>query len=122
MTLSLPVHANDDDRKCAHALIDAILAGGNSVTVWEGGDYAIKRGKDKTEILTEMASTGFDEVVAVSPEGKKLGGFHLIYCNGSEGEPMVLIADHDDNDYCNAIYEAVSQKIYIDTIEARANG
>ncbi len=111
MPLTLPKYANDDDRKCAHALIDAILAGGNSVSVWEGEDYAIKMGTENTEILTEMASTGIDEIVAVSPDRKKLGAFVLIYDNGSEGEPMILISDHTDNDYCNQIYDAIAAKL-----------
>jgi len=106
-----PHHANPDDRKACAALVDKILADGNCISVFDGEQYPVKRSYNKLDILKAMASTGEDLLVVRNEEGLKLGTFFLIYDNGSEGEPMIVIADHTANEYCESVWTFVDNKM-----------
>ena len=105
---NLPVYANSDDRKCAHALIDFALVDGNTISINDSEEWVVKRSTDKRVILEAMASSGEDWLAVRDRDGVLLGQFYLIYQNGSEGEPMILIADCYANGYCNDMCDKLS--------------
>tara|TARA_R100000655_G_scaffold23464_2_gene47234 strand:- start:292 stop:657 length:366 start_codon:yes stop_codon:yes gene_type:complete len=102
---------NWQDRIVVYLLVKHILSDGHSITIWNGDpeEPEIDKSTDMSEIF--KASTAADEdVFAIhNNEGKKLGWFYLIYCNGSAvkgaQEPMMVISDHSNNDYCNKLYQ-----------------
>lgn len=116
-----PLHANQDDRRCAAALVQAILDTGAVITVDCGEGLEIRKSSNKLDILKAMSATGFDYLVCWKKaevqdvEGKvkydRQGWFSLIYDNGSEGEPMILISDHVANEYCDKVYNVVQSKM-----------
>jgi hypothetical protein len=98
----MPIH-DPIEAKIAALLVDAILAAGHSVTIWEGGGYAIKRATDRAAILDALASTDSDCVNVFDASGKRLGEVLLIYGNGED-----LISDHTDNDAIQALVDHAS--------------
>lgn len=88
------------EREHATSLVNAILGTGCSISVWEGEDWALQKGKEPEAVLAAMASTDMDRLVATSGDGSRMGSFLLIYGNA----PDELVADHSDNIYCNAIW------------------
>ena len=103
-----PVYASQTDRQCAAALVSLCLKGGNTISVWDGEDFAIKRSSSKLDILKEMSSTGEDRLHVFDEHGNELGRFYLIYNNGTSH--MELIADHVANDWCEGIWNALEKK------------
>lgn len=92
---------NPGEARHAAALIDALLAKGCMLSVHEGEDWAIQHSTDRAAILEALASTDEDRVIARSTDGtERLGSFYLVYGNA----PDELIADHTDNEFCNAIW------------------
>lgn len=109
---SLPVHANDDDRKCALSLITAILDKGDKISVHHCEGLELKESTDKLAILKAMGATGIDTIECLDGKtNESKGWFSLIYHNGSEGEPMILISDYVANDYCESVYQVVDGKL-----------
>lgn len=107
----LPTYATTHERPVIHDLIDAILSAGNSVSIHDGEEWAVNRSTNKAEILEGMATTGEDTVRARSEHRQFiLGSFHLIYNNGSDHDPMIVIADHSETEYCNGIWESLNAK------------
>lgn len=86
----------DNERKIAQKLVQAILDRGYSVTVWEGGDFAIKRSRDADAVMQALESTDHDIVRAVNDAGEVVGRVMLIWGNGDD-----LISDHTDNAVTN---------------------
>lgn len=107
-----PSGTNDDDKKCAHALIDAILANTEDLTIniHNGDTYEIADSRDKLAIVQAMATSDEDYIYVYNSCGEQIGFFYLIYSNGSEGEPMILISDYSSNDYCDNIWDALNKK------------
>jgi hypothetical protein len=124
-----PIHANDDDRRCAAALIQAILDSDPeakvSVSCGEE-ENEITRSRNKLDILKAMGASGEDWVSVYKAKSREpipekpgkvrvkyeeIGRFYLIYCNGSEGEPMILIADYWAIPYCDEVYNVVDAKM-----------
>jgi len=104
-------YTNTDDRKCVHALLQAVLTDGNTVSVFDGEEWAVKRSTSIRAIKNELAAAEEDYIHVRNSDGEKLGWFWLIYNNGSEGEPMVCITDYVANDYCDRIWNALNAKL-----------
>jgi hypothetical protein len=77
----------------ASRLIDAILAEGYRVSVWEGEDHAIENSTDKAAIMAALASTCMDWINVHDEKGHRVGAILLVYGNGED-----LISDHIDNE------------------------
>lgn len=110
----LPEYCNDDDRKAIHALVDAVLADGNNISIHNGGEpdeYEIEDSTDKLAILNAMMASGEDTVSVLNAEGVSQGYFILIGDNGSEGEPMIVISDYVANDYCDSVIKRVEAAV-----------
>ena len=101
----LPEHCNMDDRVCVNILVDEILSRGKAIRVFDGEEWVLDLCTDKTKILESLSHAGDDTIDTDE------GGFYLIYNNGSEGEPMILISDYTDSVFNRQVYRAVEKKV-----------
>lgn len=95
-----------DDRRCARRLIDAILETGATISVNDGEEWTLKRSSKAQEVKDHLATSG-EDWLRIDLNGERMGSFYLIWDNGSEGDPMILIADYTDNDFMESIYRKV---------------
>jgi hypothetical protein len=107
-------YCNGQDRKVIYALVKKVLADGYSISINDGEDTTVEFSTDRVEILKAMTSTGEDYLM-VNSGSKELGYFYLIYDNGSDDEPMVVISDvgysnTPEGRYCSDLYEALDQQ------------
>ena len=103
----LPEHCNMDDRVCVNILVDELLSRGKAIRVFDGEEWVLDPCTDKTTILESLSHAGDDTIDTDE------GGFYLIYNNGSEGEPMILISDYTDSVFNRQVYRAVEKKIEV---------
>tara|TARA_B100000780_G_scaffold17301_1_gene11279 strand:- start:37 stop:381 length:345 start_codon:yes stop_codon:yes gene_type:complete len=103
----LPEHCNMDDRVCVNILVDEILSRGKAIRVFDGEEWVLDLCTDKTKILESLSHAGEDTIDTDE------GGFYVIYNNGSEGEPMILISDYTDSVFNRQVYRAVEKKIEV---------
>ena len=98
---------NWQDRIVVYLLVKHILSDGHSISIWNGDpeEPEIDKSTDMSEIFKATTLADEDVFAIHNTEGKKLGWFYLIYCNGSAHDPMVVITDHSNNDYCNKLYQ-----------------
>ena len=96
------------DRVAAQSLVMEILNNNGCVTVNDGEEDVVEKSCRFISILDAMASTDEDLITVYDETGKERGYFCLIYNNGSEFDPMVLISDYSANDYCEYIYNRVN--------------
>lgn len=92
------------DNKQATMLVSMIVAGGNTVSVYDGEDWVVKQYVDAACILAKMGTTEADTLRVRDHDDVIIGTFYLVYGN----EPGVLIADHTDNQYCNQLSGAMA--------------
>ena len=60
-------------------------------------------------IIKSLAAGVGDACSMVEVQG--IGWFELIYNNGSEHEPMIVISDYSANDVCEEIMREVEQEV-----------
>jgi|TARA_R110000787_G_scaffold67640_1_gene151521 hypothetical protein len=108
---NLPEHCNMDDRVAAQCLIQELLAAECTITINDGEEDCLEKSRDLKEILEAMSSSGEDTVIPFDKDGNGLGWFYLIYANGSEDEPMILISDLSANPFCEGIYNKVDAQL-----------
>jgi hypothetical protein len=95
----LPTH----ERPVITALLTALIAAGKTITINDGEEDIVTSDKI-TELRPELASTGEDYIQF---DG---GFFYLIYNNGSEDDPMIVIADYSSNNFSDDIWNALNDK------------
>ena len=113
LNLKLPEYCNMDDRVAVQILIDELLSRNCSVSVNDGEETCLYLSDDYAEILEHLTSTGEDFVSASASDGLPLGWFYLIYNNGSEGNPIVVISDFLDTKFCGSVYQAVERRLEV---------
>lgn len=79
-------------------LIRYAKAQGNVVSVYDGGDWAIKKSDNEREIMDAMNSVDEAQIIVRDKEGNKMGWALIV--NGLD--PEELVADHSDNDWFQA--------------------
>ena len=107
--LSLPEYAAPCERPVVQTLIDLLLREGGVVSVYDEEDVAIHKSNDRTEILKSMSQAGWDTVESYHHDGDLRGWFSLIYNNGSNNEPMIVISDYSANEYCDSVYRKLDE-------------
>lgn len=95
------------------ALIKELLAAECTITINDGEEDCLEQSSDLTAILEAMSSSGEDVVIPFDKDGHDLGWFYLIYDNGSEGNPMILISDLVNNSFCERIYNKVNAQLEV---------
>lgn len=89
----------------AKMVIDAILAEGYSISVWEGGGWAIEGSKDQEAIYNSLASTESD-ALHIWDGPNNIGWVWLVYGSGE-----VLITDYSANEIVEAIIQPIMDAI-----------
>jgi len=115
MANKYPNHAIPVERPVCAALIQEILDLDLGFEVWiSDGEDTVYKGTNKLEALKEMAGTGEDTISLVKRvEGEnpvRYGWFYLIYNNGSDNEPMIVISDYSANERCETIWKKLDKK------------
>lgn len=103
----LPIHASPCERPLLQAMVRYLVhnSGQYSVSVWDGEEYSIKKSTNGDDILNAMSHTGEDHLEIYDRDsGRDMGWFWLIYNNGSEDDPMVVISDYSVTPTCEFIY------------------
>jgi hypothetical protein len=81
--------ANPVEAAIALRLIDAGIAAGYSISVYEGEGWALERSTDRKTIMKALASTCMDRLYFFTDDGVRLGWVLLVYGNGED-----LISDN----------------------------
>ena len=92
-----------NERAVVTALLTEILAAGKTITINDGYEDVVTSNK-LTELRPELASTGEDYIKFDD------GFFWLVYNNGSEDDPMIVIADYSANDFSEEIWNTLNAK------------
>ena len=114
LTWSMDNYPPKWERPVLLALVKAILKRDLSVTIYCEGDYddpVIEGSTDLEEIVKNLAAGDLDKLTLTTSDGMHSGYFYLIYNNGSEHEPMVVISDYSVRPVCNEIYAEVEQEV-----------
>lgn len=107
-----PQGATPTERPVLNALVNLALADtGNSVSVSIAGEYEyeVKNSRDPQEILSNMALGDEDEFLIKDSNNSQLAWFLLIYNNGSDYDPMIVISDYSANDYAEGIWNTLNE-------------
>ena len=106
---ALPEYAPPHERPVLQKLTDICLENGNRVSVWDGEELSVQGCNNKANILKNLAQTEMDQLEAYDKDGNLRGWFSLIYNNGSENEPMVVISDYSYNDWTENVYRKLNE-------------
>lgn len=94
---------NLQERALVQKLIQAGLAKGYAVSIWDSEAWALKRSTDLGAIMLSLGETD-QENVRFRLDGVYVGTMVLIYGNS----PEEVIADHTDNDAMCELYEVAT--------------
>ena len=109
LTWSMDNYPPKWERPVLLALVKAILKRGYPISIWMEDEPIIERSTDLAEIIKNLAAGDGDAIIM--DEGQGIGWFDLIYNNGSEHEPMIVISDYSANDVCEEIMREVEQEV-----------
>ena len=115
LTWSMDNYPPKWERPVLLALVKAILKRGYDISIYlEEAECLCKRSQDLPEIIKNLAASDMDSVIIKDPacaSNALVGWFDLIYNNGSEHEPMIVISDYSANDLCEEIVREVEQEV-----------
>ncbi len=105
--MDLDNYASKGEARAARSLVHHALRLGYCISVNDGDEWTVKASTDRNEILSALASTGWDTVRCAKgkDEGKVVAVFNLIWGNDPTGEE--LIADHTANAAADELYQLV---------------
>tara|TARA_R110001632_G_scaffold203272_1_gene326525 strand:- start:483 stop:842 length:360 start_codon:yes stop_codon:yes gene_type:complete len=107
LILNKPKYCNNDDRICVQLLLNELLVNDRSISVHDGEELVLESTRDLALILEELSQTGEDIIIAHDAGGRELGSFHLIWCNGSEDDPIICISCHTANTFCDLVFNTI---------------
>lgn len=96
--MNLDNYAPESAKRIAVALVDAALAAGYSLGVYDGEETTVRHSRDRQEVLEALASTDRDHLRFYRPDATKAGFVLLIWENGDDAA-----SDWSDNDETNAL-------------------
>ena len=105
----LPKYAAPCERPVLQLLVDLCLRDDGRVSVWDGEEFSVQGCNNKDNILKNLAQTDMDQLEAYDKDGNCRGWFSLIYNNGSEREPMIVISDYSVNDWTENVYRKLDE-------------
>ena len=106
LTWSMDNYPPKWERPVLLALVKAILKRGHTISIYLEDEPMIEYSSDLEEVIKNLAA-GDQDTLMIDDHGC----FWLIYNNGSEHEPMVVISDHSANPLCDEIYAEVEQEV-----------
>ncbi|BDR26328.1 hypothetical protein RVBP17_3710 [Pseudomonas phage sp. 30-3] len=86
-------------RYIVRGLVTHAIARGYSVSVYEGGDWAIEKSTSVKDIMNSIMSTDSDTFCIYNAEKVKVGHVYCIYCNSD----YEVIADYTDSPLMQSI-------------------
>ncbi len=104
-----PEYAAPCERPVLQKLVDILLHDDGKVSVWDGEELAVHGCSDKLHILKNLSQTEMDQIEAYDKDGNCRGWFSLIYNNGSEQDPMVVISDYGANEWCENVWNRLNE-------------
>ena len=93
-----------NERPVITALIKAILAQDKPITVYDTEENVIENSTNYVSIRSTLGGCGED---FINFDG---GYFYLIYNNGSEHDPMIVVADYSANEVCDKIWNELNKQ------------
>lgn len=120
LTWSMDNYPPKWERPVLLALVKAILKRGYAVDIEMEDEQIITFSEDLEEIIKNLAAGDMDCLIVrrtddvLGDDGEhfpNVGWFSLIYNNGSEHEPMIVISDYTNNDVCDEIMREVEQEV-----------
>ena len=96
--MNLDKYAPESAKRIAVALVDAALAAGYSLGVYDGEETTVRHSRDRQEVLEALASTDHDHLRFYRPDASKAGYVLLIWENGDDAA-----SDWSDNAETNAL-------------------
>jgi hypothetical protein len=106
LTWSMDNYPPKWERPVLLALVKAILKRGYTISIYLEDEPMVERSGDLDEVIKNLAA-GDQDTLMIDDHG----WFSLIYNNGSEHEPMIVISDHSANDVCDEIYKEVITEV-----------
>ena len=104
-----PEYATAGERPVIQKLVDYALWDSGKVSIWDGEELVVHGCSDKLHILKNLSQTGWDQLEVYDKDGGMRGWFSLIYNNGSEHEPMIVISDYSVNDWTENVYRKLDE-------------
>lgn len=106
----LPKYAAPCERPVLQRLVDLSLRDGGTVSIWDTEERSVEKSTDRMEILHNLSQTEMDQLEAYDKDGGMRGWFSLIYNNGSENEPMIVISDYGMNEWADNVYRKLDEE------------
>lgn len=104
-----PEYAAPCERPVVQMLVDMCLRDSGKVSVWDGEELSVHGCSDKLHILKNLAQTDMDQIEAYDKDGNCRGWFSLIYNNGSQNEPMIVISDYSVNEWTENVFRRLDE-------------
>lgn len=112
--MSIEKYATQTERRIAEATVDAMLAAGWSLSVFDGEEYTVRHSRDRAQVLGALATTSDDRLFASQPDGARVGFVWLVWGNGCDLlsdwsdvqpiaamlEPVLALCEQLDNERC----------------------
>lgn len=111
LTWSMDNYPPKWERPVLLALVKAILKRGYQISIYLEDEPMIEHSSELEEVIKNLAAGDLDSLVIETDGGHSVGWFSLIYNNGSEHEPMIVISDYSANEVCDEIYKEVQQEV-----------
>ena len=111
LTWSMDNYPPTWERPVLLALVKAILKRGYWITVDMEGEYMVERTTSLEDVIKNLAAGDQDVLVFGTENDDQVGWLSLIYNNGSEHDPMIVISDHSASDVCDEIVRKVEQEV-----------
>lgn len=89
-------------------LVDGALGRGWSVSVFDGGEWVVKRSADRAVILAGMFSTG-EDLVRFRSGDDVVGSVSFVYGNGAED----VASDWSDNELINGLLDSPGVRLEV---------
>lgn len=100
----------ENERPVITGLLKGLLAEDYAVSVHDSEEWVVIRSKSFNEIRDSLGGSGEDVLRVRDSDGEYVGMFYLIYNNGSEQDPMIVIADYSVTDTFDRIVEELTAK------------
>lgn len=104
-----PEYAAPNERPVIQKLVDYALWDNGKVSIWDGEELSVHGCCNKLHILKNLAQTEMDQLEAYDKDGNCRGWFSLIYHNGSENDPMIVISDYSANEWTENVYRKLEE-------------
>lgn len=95
MSTAYSKYIPDHERPVISGLIKGLLDKGYKLAVHDGEEFVSKKSRKLTTIRPALGGTGEDRIYCWDGmTGERVGWFYLIYSNGSDLDPMIVITDY----------------------------